>query len=155
MSEKSAGRILSRPEEAGVTRPSAEEIANARKLFGEFQEQIDRVLEADIPTEVSSKFSTTSRVPNTQAIPVTDHRQLPTQQKRFAEPWPKICRKNVLTPEEAGVTPPTEELALARKLFDEAQERINRLSEADHWPEVSPKFWDDTSGIEFTGWQDG
>jgi hypothetical protein len=68
----------------------------------------------------------------------------------------KFAGKTFSTPAEAGVTPPTEqELARARKLFDEAQERVDRLTEADLWPEVSPKFWDDTSGIEFEGWQDG
>ena len=56
MAEEIAGKIFSTPEEAGVTRPTAEEIANARKLFDEFQEQIDNVPEADIPNEVSSKF---------------------------------------------------------------------------------------------------
>ena len=67
----------------------------------------------------------------------------------------KFAGKTFSTPEEAGVTPPTEEeLARARKLFDEAQERIDRVTEADFWPEVSPKFWDDMSGTEFDGWQD-
>jgi hypothetical protein len=56
MAEEIAGKIFSTPEEAGVTRPTDEELADARKLFDEFQEQIDRVPEADIPTEVSSKF---------------------------------------------------------------------------------------------------
>jgi hypothetical protein len=56
MSKEVAGRIFSTPEEAGVTPPTEAEIAHARKLFDEFQEQIDRVPEADIPTEVSSKF---------------------------------------------------------------------------------------------------
>jgi hypothetical protein len=56
MAKEIAGRIFSTPEEAGVTPPTEAEIANARKLFDEFQEQIDRVPEADIPTEVSSKF---------------------------------------------------------------------------------------------------
>jgi hypothetical protein len=56
MSKEAAGRIFSTPEEAGVTPPTEEEIAQARKLFDEFQEQIDRVPEEDIPTEVSSKF---------------------------------------------------------------------------------------------------
>jgi hypothetical protein len=56
MSKEVAGKIFSTPEEAGVTRPTEAEIAHARKLFDEFQEQIDRVPEADIPTEVSSKF---------------------------------------------------------------------------------------------------
>jgi len=56
MSKEVAGRIFSTPEEAGVTPPSEAEIADARKLFDEFQKQIDNVAEADIPTEVSSKF---------------------------------------------------------------------------------------------------
>lgn len=56
MADEVAGRIFSTPEEAGVTRPTDEEIAHARKLFDEFQQQIDRVPEAEIPTEVSSKF---------------------------------------------------------------------------------------------------
>jgi hypothetical protein len=56
MSKEVAGRIFSTPEEAGVTPPTEAEIAHARKLFDEFQEQIDRVPEADVPTEVSSKF---------------------------------------------------------------------------------------------------
>ena len=67
----------------------------------------------------------------------------------------RIAGKIFSTPEEAGVTPPTEEeLAEARKLFDEGQERVDRLTEADHWPEVSPKFWDDMSGTEYDGWRD-
>jgi hypothetical protein len=56
MSKEVAGRIFSTPEEAGVTPPTEAEIAHARKLFDEFQEQVDRVPEADIPAEVSSKF---------------------------------------------------------------------------------------------------
>jgi hypothetical protein len=56
MAEEIAGKLFSTPEEAGVTPPTDAEIAHARKLFDEFQEQIDRVPEADIPTEVSSKF---------------------------------------------------------------------------------------------------
>jgi hypothetical protein len=67
----------------------------------------------------------------------------------------KFAGKTFSTPKEAGVTPPTrEELARARKLFDEAQERVDRLTEADHWPEVSSKFWDDTCGTEYEGWRD-
>ena len=67
----------------------------------------------------------------------------------------KIAGKIFSTPEEAGVTPPSDaELAEARKLFDEAQERIDRLAEADQWTEASPKFWNDTSGTEYEGWQD-
>jgi hypothetical protein len=67
----------------------------------------------------------------------------------------EIAGKIFSTPEEAGVTRPTqEELANARKQFDEFQEQIDRLPEADHWTEVSPKFWDDTSGTEYEGWED-
>jgi len=67
----------------------------------------------------------------------------------------KIGGKTFSTPEEAGVTPPTDaELVELRKLFDEAQERVDRLTEADEWAEVSPKFWDDMSGTEYEGWRD-
>jgi hypothetical protein len=67
----------------------------------------------------------------------------------------KIAGKIFSTPEEAGLTPPTDaELAHARELFDEAQERIDCLTEADHWTEVSPKFWDGTSGTEYEGWRE-
>lgn len=67
----------------------------------------------------------------------------------------KFAGKTFSTPEEAGVTPPTEEeLANARKIFDELQEQIDRVPDADRPTEISPKFWDDTSGIEFQGWQD-
>jgi hypothetical protein len=67
----------------------------------------------------------------------------------------KIAGKIFSTPEEAGVTRPTEEeMAHARKLFDEAQERIDELTEADLWTEVPRKFWDDTSGTEYEGWRD-
>jgi hypothetical protein len=60
--------------------------------------------------------------------------------------------KCLSTPEEAGVARPTEaEIACIRTLFDEAQERVDRLTEADHWTEVSPKFWDDMSGTEYEG----
>jgi hypothetical protein len=66
----------------------------------------------------------------------------------------KIAGKIFSTPEEAGVSRPTdEELANARKLFDEFQEQIDRLPESDRWAEVSPKFWNDTSGTEYEGWQ--
>ncbi len=67
----------------------------------------------------------------------------------------KMAGKIFSTAEEAGVARPTEaELAHARKLFDEAQEKMDRLTEADHWTEVSPKFWNDTSGTEYEGWRD-
>jgi hypothetical protein len=56
MAEEIAGKIFSTPEETGVTRPTDAELAHARKLFDEFQEQIDRVPESERWTEVSSKF---------------------------------------------------------------------------------------------------
>jgi hypothetical protein len=56
MSKEVAGRIFSTTEDASVTPPTEAEIAHARKLFDEFQEQIDRVSEEDVPKEVSSKF---------------------------------------------------------------------------------------------------
>jgi len=67
----------------------------------------------------------------------------------------KIAGKIFSTPEEAGVTRPTaEEIAHARKLFDEFQERIDNVPEEDRWTEVPKKFWDDTSGTEYEGWRD-
>jgi hypothetical protein len=66
----------------------------------------------------------------------------------------EIAGKIFSTPEEAGVSRPTdEELADARKQFDEFQEQIDRVPESDRWTEVSPKFWNDTSGTEYEGWQ--
>jgi len=67
----------------------------------------------------------------------------------------RIAGKIFSTPEEAGITPPTEEeVARARKLFDEFQEKIDRVPEEERWTEVPKKFWDDTSGTEYEGWQD-
>ena len=67
----------------------------------------------------------------------------------------EIAGKIFSTPEEAGVTRPTEaEIAHARKLFDEFQERVDRVPEEDRWTEVPRKFWDDTSGTEYEGWRD-
>jgi hypothetical protein len=67
----------------------------------------------------------------------------------------EIAGKIFSTPEEAGVTRPTdEELANARKLFDEFQEQIDRVPESDRWTEVPKRFRDDTSGTEYEGWQD-
>lgn len=64
-----------------------------------------------------------------------------------------IAGKIFSTPEEAGVTPPTEEeLAAARKAFDEFQQEINAVAPEDRVREVSPKFWDDTSGTEYENW---
>jgi len=62
----------------------------------------------------------------------------------------KIAGKTFSTPEEAGVTPPTEEeLARARKLFDEFQQQVEAVAQEDRVTEVSPKFWDDISGTEY------
>jgi hypothetical protein len=67
----------------------------------------------------------------------------------------KFAGKTFSTPKEAGVTPPTrEEIAHARKMFDELQEKIDRVPEKDRWKEVPKKFWDDTSGTEYEGWRD-
>jgi hypothetical protein len=61
-----------------------------------------------------------------------------------------IGEKTFSTPEELGRTPPTEEeLARARRMFDEFQERIDAVAPEDRVKELSPKFWDDTSGTEF------
>ena len=43
MSKKMAGKTFSTPEEAGMTPPTEEELAHARKQFDELQERIDRV----------------------------------------------------------------------------------------------------------------
>ncbi|CPR04612.1 hypothetical protein BN971_00451 [Mycobacterium bohemicum DSM 44277] len=62
----------------------------------------------------------------------------------------RIAGKTFSTPEEAGVTPPTdEELAHAEKLFDEFEEMIDAVAPEDRVKEVSPKFWDDISGTEY------
>jgi hypothetical protein len=62
----------------------------------------------------------------------------------------EIAGKIFSTPEEAGVTPPTEaELARARKMFDEFQAKVDAVAPEDRVTDVSPKFWDDTSGTEY------
>jgi hypothetical protein len=62
----------------------------------------------------------------------------------------RIAGKTFSTPEEAGVTPPTEEeLARARKLFDEFEKKIDAVPPEDRVKDVSPKFWDDISGTEY------
>jgi hypothetical protein len=67
----------------------------------------------------------------------------------------KMAGKTFSTPEEAGVARPTDdELAHARKQFDDLQERIDRVPEAERAKKISPKFWDDTSGTEYEGWQE-
>jgi hypothetical protein len=62
----------------------------------------------------------------------------------------RIAGKTFSTPEEAGVTPPTEaELARAHKIFDEFEQKIDAVAPEDRVTDVSPKFWDDTSGTEY------
>lgn len=62
----------------------------------------------------------------------------------------RIAGKTFSTPEEAGITPPTkEELARAEKIFDEFEQRIDAIAPEDRVTNVSPKFWDDTSGTEY------
>jgi hypothetical protein len=62
----------------------------------------------------------------------------------------RIAGKTFSTPEEAGITLPTEdELARARQLFDEFERKIDAVAPEDRVRDVSPKFWDDTSGTEY------
>ncbi|ASX02399.1 MULTISPECIES: hypothetical protein [Mycobacterium] len=62
----------------------------------------------------------------------------------------RIAGKTFSTPEEAGVSAPTEEeLARARNAFDEFQARVDAVAPEDRKTDVSPKFWDDTSGTEW------
>jgi hypothetical protein len=62
----------------------------------------------------------------------------------------KIGGRIFSTLEEAGLAAPSEaELTRARRMFDELQRRIDAVRPEDRATEVSPKFWDDTSGTEF------
>lgn len=62
----------------------------------------------------------------------------------------RIAGKTFSTPEEAGVTLPTEEeLARAQEMFDELQKKIDAVAPEDRVRNVSPKFWNDTSGTEY------
>lgn len=62
----------------------------------------------------------------------------------------EIAGKIFSTPEEAGVAAPTEdELVRARALFEEFQQRVTAAPAEDQATDVSPKFWDDTSGTEY------
>ncbi|QSN52120.1 Uncharacterised protein [Mycobacteroides abscessus subsp. abscessus] len=62
----------------------------------------------------------------------------------------KIAGKTFSTPEEAGVIPPSpDELERARRMFDEFQQKIDAVKPEDRVENVSPKFWDDTSGTEY------
>lgn len=61
-----------------------------------------------------------------------------------------IAGKTFSTPEEAGITLPTEEeLARAEKMLDEFEKKIDAVDPEDRVKDVSPKFWDDTSGTEY------
>jgi hypothetical protein len=62
----------------------------------------------------------------------------------------KIAGKIFSTPEEAGVSPPTDaELARAREAFDQFQREVDAIAPEDKIQEISPKFWDDISGTEY------
>ncbi|OBK48238.1 hypothetical protein [Mycobacterium kubicae] len=62
----------------------------------------------------------------------------------------KIAGKIFSTLEEAGVAPPTEaELARVRDSFAAFQREVDAVAPEDRVKEVSPKFWDDTSGTEY------
>jgi hypothetical protein len=62
----------------------------------------------------------------------------------------KIGGRTFTTPEELGRTPPTEaELERAHRIFEEFEQQIDAVPPEDRATEVSPKFWDDTSGTEF------
>jgi hypothetical protein len=56
VSKKIAGKTFSTPEEAEVTPPTEEELERARRLFDEFQQEVEAVDQKDRATEVSSKF---------------------------------------------------------------------------------------------------
>jgi hypothetical protein len=61
-----------------------------------------------------------------------------------------IGGKTFSTPEELGRTPPTEaELARARRMLDEFQQRVDAVRPEDRVTELARRFWDDTSGTEF------
>ncbi|EIT96412.1 hypothetical protein MA4S0726RA_4609 [Mycobacteroides abscessus 4S-0726-RA] len=48
------------------------------------------------------------------------------------------------------MTPPSpDELERARRMFDEFQQKIDAVKPEDRVENVSPKFWDDTSGTEY------
>jgi hypothetical protein len=62
----------------------------------------------------------------------------------------KIAGRTFSTPEDAGVSPPTEaELTSARKSFDEFQREVDAIAPEDRVKEVSPRSWDDISGTEY------
>ncbi|WP_082951010.1 hypothetical protein [Mycobacterium mantenii] len=62
----------------------------------------------------------------------------------------RIAGKTFSTPEEAGVARPTEEeIARAEQIFDEFEQKIDSVAPEDRVTNVSPKFWDDTSGTEY------
>ncbi|CDO89177.1 hypothetical protein AWC29_11900 [Mycobacterium triplex] len=62
----------------------------------------------------------------------------------------KIGGKIFSTPEELGRTPPSEAvLARAPQAFDEFRKQRDAVPPEDQVTELSPKFWDDTSGTEF------
>jgi hypothetical protein len=53
----------------------------------------------------------------------------------------KIAGRTFSTPEDAGISPPTEaELARARKSFDEFQREVDAIAPEDRVKEVSQNF---------------
>ncbi|WP_082958876.1 hypothetical protein [Mycobacterium sp. E3198] len=56
MSREIAGKIFLTAEEAGVTPPTEEELAEIQKQFDEFEEKINAVAPEDRVKEVSPKF---------------------------------------------------------------------------------------------------
>ncbi|ARG56898.1 hypothetical protein PJK45_03900 [Mycobacterium kansasii] len=64
----------------------------------------------------------------------------------------EIAGKVFYTPEEAEqaglVSPTPEEIARAQTLFDDFQKKVDSVP-PNRAREVSPKFWDDTSGTEY------
>ncbi|BBX61859.1 hypothetical protein MSAS_10330 [Mycobacterium saskatchewanense] len=65
----------------------------------------------------------------------------------------EIAGKIFLTPEEAGVPPPTKEkIERARKMFAEFQKKVDAARDEgrpNRPTKTSPKFWNDTSGTEY------
>ncbi|MEE6179981.1 hypothetical protein [Mycobacterium sp. 050134] len=62
----------------------------------------------------------------------------------------EIAGKIFLSPEEAGVPPPTKEkIERARRMFAEFQEKVDAVPDEDRPTKISPKFWDDISGTEY------
>ncbi len=62
----------------------------------------------------------------------------------------KIAGKTFSTPEEAGVTAPTEaEIAEARRMFAEFRQKMDAVAPEDRVMKVSRRFRDDLAGTEY------